>query len=51
MYTFKKGHPMRPFWVKVTDSLIKAYGMHNYMEIYDASYTGIPDTNFTEYHS
>jgi hypothetical protein len=27
MYTFKRGHPMWPFWVKVTDELIRAYGM------------------------
>lgn len=51
LYTFKKGHPMRPFRVKVTDSLIRAYGMQNYMTLYDSSYIGIPETNMTEYHS
>ena len=51
MYTFKKGHPMRPFRAKVTDSLIRTYDMHRYMETFDNSYLGIPDTNFCEYHS
>ena len=51
MYTFKKGHPMRPFRVKVTDSLVAAYGLHRYMQCYDSSYIGIPESNMTEYHS
>lgn len=51
MYTFKKGHPMRPFRAKVTDSLIRTYEMHKYMETFDNSYIGIPETNFYEYHS
>jgi hypothetical protein len=37
MYTFKKGHPMRPFRVKVTDELIRSYGMDKMMTCYDSN--------------
>lgn len=51
MYTFKKGHPMRPFRVKVTDELIKTYQMDKMMTCYDSTFIGMPETNFTDYHS
>lgn len=35
IYTYKKGHPMRPFRVTVTNQLIKSYGMLDDLKIYD----------------
>jgi histone deacetylase 1/2 len=46
MYTFKRGHPMRPFRVKVTDELIKAYGMDQMMTCYDSNNYLFPDEGF-----
>lgn len=50
-YQFNQGHPMKPFRVKMTDSMIKAYGIDKdliHMEI-DQDY--IDNVDFTMFHS
>jgi histone deacetylase 1/2 len=46
MYTFKRGHPMRPFRVKVADELIKAYGMDQLMTCFDSKNYLFPEKGF-----
>lgn len=51
IYTFKKGHPMRPLWMKITDELIDVYGLKNHMSCFDSLALDIPDTLFYNFHS
>jgi len=51
IYTFKKGHPMRPLRMKITDELIGAYGMHSMMSCYDSSLFDFPESVFYSFHS
>ena len=51
IYTFKKGHPMRPLWIKITDELIKSYDMHKLMECYDQNDLELSDEAFYSFHS
>lgn len=51
IYTFKKGHPMRPLRMKITDELIKTYEMDKLMECYDQSDLEISDEVFYSFHS
>ena len=51
IYTFKKGHPMRPLRMKITDELIKAYGMDKLMTCYDSTFFEMDDKDFMNFHS
>ena len=46
IYTFKKGHPMRPLRIKITDELVRSYEMDKLMECYDSSDLEISDEVF-----
>lgn len=51
MYTFAKGHFMRPLRMKITDTLLKAYGLDTQMMCFDSSFYSIDDEVLTEFHS
>jgi len=51
MYTFKKGHPMRPLRMKITDELLKVYDVHSQMRCLDGSFYDMPDEVFYNFHS
>lgn len=51
IYTFKKGHPMRPFRVKMTDELIRTYQLTDYMQCYDSTFFEFDDKVFYQFHS
>jgi histone deacetylase 1/2 len=51
MYTFIKGHPMRPLRMKITDTLLRVYGLDKEMMCFDSSFYTIPDSVLTEFHS
>jgi histone deacetylase 1/2 len=51
MYTFKKGHPMRPLRMNITDTLIRSYEMEKLMECYDATFFQMDDEDFYKFHS
>ena len=51
IYTFKKGHPMWPLRMKITDELVKSYEMDKLMECYDSSDLEISDEVFYSFHS
>lgn len=49
--TFKKGHPMRPLRIKITDELIKSYNLNTLTKNYDSSFFEFSDKNFYTFHS
>lgn len=51
IYTFKKGHPMRPFRIKMTDEMLKSYRLHEQMSCFDASFFTLEEEVFYEFHS
>ena len=51
MYTFIKGHPMRPLRMKITDTMLKVYGLDQQMMCFDSSFYTISDETLTEFHS
>ena len=51
IYTFKKGHPMRPLRMKITDELIDVYGLKSQMQCSDSLALDMPDTIFYNFHS
>ena len=51
VYTFIKGHPMRPLRMKITDTLLREYGLDQHMMCFDSSFYTIPDSLLTEFHS
>ena len=51
MYTFIKAHPMRPLRMKITDTLLKVYGLDQQMMCFDSSFYTITDETLTEFHS
>ena len=51
MYTFIKGHPMRPLRMKITDTMLRVYGLDKEMMCFDSSFYGIEDSVLTEFHS
>lgn len=51
IYTFKKGHPMRPLRIKITDELIRSYKMDELMVNYDSMALEIDDAIFYNFHS
>ena len=51
IYTFKKGHPMRPLRLKLTDELIEVYDLKKSMRCFDSSAMDLPDTVFYNFHS
>ena len=51
LYTFNKGHPMRPFRMKITDELINVYGIKPAMQCFDADFFDLPTGIMTKYHS
>ncbi len=51
IYTFKKGHPMRPLRIKITDELIRAYGMDKLMNCYDSTFFEMDHKDFYNFHS
>ena len=51
IYSFKKGHPMRPLRLKITDELIKSYGLHEQLACYDSTFFDLPDTSLYDFHS
>lgn len=51
MYTFKKGHPMRPLRMKITDELLKVYDVHPKLLRLDSTFYDMPDEIFYDFHS
>lgn len=51
MYTFKKGHPMRPLRMKITDELLKVYDVHPKLRRFDSTFYEMPDEVFYNFHS
>lgn len=51
IYTFKKGHPMRPLRMKITDELIRAYGLDQLMKTFDSSSINFEPEIFYNFHS
>ncbi len=51
MYTFQKGHPMRPLRMKITDTLIRSYDLHNLMNNYDQNFFQMDEKDFYKFHS
>lgn len=50
-YQYNAGHPMKPFRVKMTDELIKAYGMDTLMKPLVVEPEFIENVDFTVFHS
>lgn len=50
-YQFNSGHPMKPFRVRMTDQMIGAYGMHDYMKPMTVEPEFIENVDFTVFHS
>ena len=50
-YQYNQGHPMKPFRVKMTDSMIRAYGMHDLMKPLHVEPEFIENVDFTVFHS
>lgn len=51
MYTFKKGHPMRPLRMKITDEILRVYNVHPLLRRFDSTVTNMPDEVFYNFHS
>ena len=51
IYTFKKGHPMRPFRIKMTDEMIRAYSLREHMKCFNADVFTLDENVFYEFHS
>jgi histone deacetylase 1/2 len=51
IYTFKKGHPMRPLRMKITDELIRSYEMDQKMKCFDSTAFDFEDSVFYDFHS
>lgn len=51
IYTFKKGHPMRPLRVRITHDLVEAYEMLPRMQTFDSSFLDMSDEMLCEFHS
>lgn len=51
IYTFKKGHPMRPLRMKITDELIRSYEMDKEMRCYDSTCYEMDEKVFYDFHS
>lgn len=50
-FQYGVGHPMKPFRVKMTDELIKAYGMEEKMKRMHVEQDFIDNVDFTVFHS
>ena len=50
-YQFNVGHPMKPFRVKMTDTMIRAYGLDDLMTSMHIEKDYIEKVDFTVYHS
>jgi hypothetical protein len=50
-YQYNSGHPMKPFRVKMTDEMIKAYDMHHFMKRMHVEPEFIENVDFTVFHS
>ena len=50
-YQFNQGHPMKPFRVRMTNEMIKAYGMDKQMIPMELDQTFIENVDFTLFHS
>ena len=51
LYKYSDGHPMKPFRVKITDTLIQKYGLGNHMDVFTQEDITIDDSYFTKFHS
>jgi histone deacetylase 1/2 len=50
-YQYNQGHPMKPFRVRMTDQMIKAYGMDDLMIPMHIEPEFIENVDFTVFHS
>ncbi len=50
-FQYGVGHPMKPFRVKMTDEMIKAYGMDEKMKRMHVEQDFIDNVDFTVFHS
>lgn len=50
-YQFNSGHPMKPFRVKMTDEMVKAYGLDKRMVNMEVDQDFIDSVDFTVFHS
>lgn len=50
-YQFSQGHPMKPFKIKMTDSIIKAYGMDKMMKSIEVDKEFVESLDLTVFHS
>jgi histone deacetylase 1/2 len=52
LYSLGKGHPMKPIRMKITDQLIKAYGLDTMMDCVSSdAFTGFDNKIFTQFHT
>ena len=51
IYQVSQTHPMKPFRIKMTDSLIRSYGLDKKMTHFDVDETYVSEVDLTRFHS
>lgn len=50
-YQYNQGHPMKPFRIRMTDEMIKAYGLDKHMKHIDIDSDFIEKVDLSVFHS